>query len=223
MCGDGSGAAPSWPSRSRSSRVDLFVAGLGQNPAIPIDHATQPTTPALRFLQAHRTERFTALKPVTPSALVLPLPPNVAMRYGVQDARGYVLPTEKRYSALWRESIATSRGCYYFFCVVLADSRPQARRALGVLGVRYLLQDPRDPPLQGLRLAYSGSDARIYENPDAVPKAYLVDHQLRGPPRPGRRGRPGVARLPPAAPCSRTTRSPPSPAARARDPPGPRG
>ena len=36
--------------------VDLFRANMGFNPAIPIEHAEQPTTPALRYLQSRTPE-----------------------------------------------------------------------------------------------------------------------------------------------------------------------
>jgi hypothetical protein len=158
--------------------LDLFKAGMGFNPAIPESTAAQPVTPALRYLQAQRPARFTALAPARSNALVLPLPPNVAMRYGLHDARGYAQPTEERYFELWRQAISTDGGCYYFFCTVLADSSPRALRGLGLLGVSDLLQSPADPDLRGLSVAYSGRDARIYRNPSALPRAFVVDRQV---------------------------------------------
>ena len=157
--------------------ADLLKAGHDQNPAIPIDHATQPATGAIRFLQQRRAVRFAGLEPTTPGALTLPLPPNVAMRYGLSDARGYVLPTEKRTFRIWQRAIATSPGCYYFFCTVQTGSQPGALRALGLLGVGHLLQDPRDAPVRGLRVAYDAADARIQVNPHALPRAFLVGRQ----------------------------------------------
>jgi hypothetical protein len=158
--------------------ADLFKAGMGYNPAIPIDHATQPTTPAIKFLQSERPARFAGLVPRAPAALVLPLPPNVSMRYGLYDSRGYAQPTEERYFLTWKRAISPTSDCYYFFCTVLADTTPRALRALGLLGVTDLLQNRRDEPLPDLRTAYEGPDARIYRNPYAVPRAFLVDRQV---------------------------------------------
>jgi hypothetical protein len=158
--------------------ADLFKAGAGYNPAIPLSHARQPSTPALRFLQAATPERFTALKSEAPLSLVRPIPPNVAMRLGIFDARGYVIPTEDRYNTLWRRAINPDRGCYYFFCTLSADRTPRALAALGVIGVSLLLQDRLDPPLRELRAAYAGRDARVYRNPRALPRAFLVDRQV---------------------------------------------
>jgi hypothetical protein len=158
--------------------ADLFKAGMGYNPAIPIEAATQPTTPAIRFLQSERPARFAGLVPRAPAALVLPLPTNVSMRYRLLDSRGYAQPTEERYFNVWKRLISPQRDCYYFFCTVLADTTPAALRGLGVLGVEHLLQNRRDDPLPDLQTSYDGSDARIYRNPYALPRAFLVDRQV---------------------------------------------
>ncbi len=160
--------------------ADLFRAGMGYNPAIPLSHATQPATGAIRFLQAQRPARFAGLTPLAPVSLIVPLPPNTAMRYGLYDTRGYVIPTEERYHEIWRRVIAPSSNCLPAFCTAVADTTPRALHALGLLGVTDLLQNRRDPPLsgRGFRLAYQGPDARIYANPAALPRAFLVDQQL---------------------------------------------
>jgi hypothetical protein len=159
--------------------VDLFVAGMGYNPAIPVSHAEQPATGAIRFLQGTRPARFTALKPEARISFSAPLPPNVSMRYGLYDTRGYVIPTEERYSNIWRRSIVANPRCYYIFCTTVAAPTRPAMKALALFGVRYLLQNYGDPPLRlaGSRLAYQGSDARVYTNPVALPRAFLVGGQ----------------------------------------------
>lgn len=48
---------------------------------------------------------------------------------------------------------------------------------MGLLGVSDLMQDPTLKPLS-LRVTYSGPDARVYANPDALPRAFLVDRQV---------------------------------------------
>ncbi len=160
--------------------ADLFRAGMGYNPAITTAQAEQPATGAIRFLQAKRPARFAGLQPVAPVTLAVPLPPDLAIRYGLYDARGYDLPVEKRYAELWRSVIAPTPDCNYAFCPQVAANTPRALSALGLLGVGYLLQNRRDPPLsgRGFRLAYQGPDARIYTNPDGLPRAFLVDQQL---------------------------------------------
>ena len=155
--------------------LDLFRAGVGYNPAIPRSHATQPATGAIRFLQSRRPERFVGLDPAIP--LAVPVLPDVATRYGLLDARGYDFPVERRYAELWRGAIAREPACNYAFCVGSVGIRPAAFRALGLFGVTHLVQTPTDAPVPGLRVAYAGRDARIYENPYALPRAFLVGHQ----------------------------------------------
>ncbi len=157
--------------------LDLFRAGVGNNPSIPVANAKQPETPALRYLQTHTPARMVGLSSTAPNAFALPLTPNTAMPNGILDGRGYVQPAEERHSTLWRQAIADDPRCYYFFCLVQAHATPRALRGLGAMGVGELLQRPVDRPLRGLRVLYSGPDARIYANPDALPRASLVDRQ----------------------------------------------
>jgi Bacterial membrane protein YfhO len=157
--------------------LDLFKAGMGYNPAIPVDHAEQPTTGAIRYLQSQSPERFSALKVTKALSLIYPLTPNSAQRYRLQDVRGYVIPTEERYFDLWRDTIHQGEGCYYLFCTQAPPASQRAFQALALVGVGNLLQHPGDPPLPGRRPVYDGADARIYRNPRALPRAFLVDRQ----------------------------------------------
>ncbi len=160
---------------------DLFKAGMGYNPAIAESAATQPVTPAISYLQSRRPARFAGLHPEAPITLAVPISPNVAMRYGLYDARGYDFPFEERYAELWRRVIAKSPDCNYAFCPESAGRSPRALKALGLLGVTDLLQNRRDPPLRGFQVAYDGPDARVYRNPAALPRAFLVDRQVVAP------------------------------------------
>jgi hypothetical protein len=155
---------------------DLFKAGMGYNPGIPIDHAEQPTTGAIRYLQSQLPGRFVGLDVTNTEARLPPLTPDLSMRYGLYDARGYDYPIERRYDRFWKENVAGKPGCLYAFCPQTAGSSDKALRALGLLGVGSLLQDERDEPLD-LSLAYEGADARVYRNPHALPRAFLVGAQ----------------------------------------------
>jgi hypothetical protein len=155
--------------------LDLFKAGMGYNPAIPESHAAPPATPAIRYLQSQGPERFGVLDVKAPISLAYPLTPNTAMEYHLYDVRGYVIPTEKRYFEIWRRGVHPD--CYYLFCTQTAPAEPRALRVLGLLGVTDLFQNRGDPPLSRLELAYTGPDARIYRNPSALPRAFLVDRQ----------------------------------------------
>ena len=114
--------------------VDLFRAGMGYTPAIPDSRAVQPATPAIRYLQSQCPNRFAVLEAKDALSLAYPLPPNVAIRYGLYDVRGYVIPTEERYFNLWRDAIAPTRGCYYLFCTQSAPAKPRGVQGAGAAG-----------------------------------------------------------------------------------------
>jgi hypothetical protein len=154
---------------------DLFRAGMGQTPALTLDEATQPATGAIHHLQARRPARFVGLNsPTGPGALQA----DVAMRWGLYDARGYDFPVERRYRALWRRAVA--RGMPPLVePTQLALAGRRSLLALRLLSVADVLQDPRDPPLTlpGLRLAYAGRDGRVYAHEAALPRVSVVGGQ----------------------------------------------
>ena len=154
--------------------IDLFRAGMGQNPAIPEEHAVQPVTGAIRHLEAHRPARFAGIH--LPGSVV-PLPPDVAMSLGLLDARGYDYPVERRYDRLWRRAVAPPGT--FEPPTTLARTTPDALRALSLLGVRDLVEQSVGPrqSVPSLRLAYDGDDARVYENARALPRAWVAGSQ----------------------------------------------
>lgn len=159
---------------------DLFRAGMGFNPAIPDSHAEQPVTPAIRYLQRQRPARFVA---VAPSRGVNPLPPDVNLRYGLYDARGYDFPVVARFGRMWSRYEAPPNPLLPLntpeVSLLSLEAGPGALQVLSLLGVRDILQEPRQPPLRlpGLTPVYEGSDATIYANHHALPRAWLVAGQ----------------------------------------------
>jgi hypothetical protein len=156
--------------------ADLFRIGVGLNPAIAEDNAVQPTTGAIRYLQERAPRRFAgASNPGQQTRL--PLEPNLAMRYGLYDARGYDFPLERRYTKFWKSEVSDQVGIVP--STRLAPINVRSLRALSLLGTADVIADPDDPPLRtkGLRLAYAGSDARVYENENALPRAFVVGSQ----------------------------------------------
>jgi hypothetical protein len=97
------------------------------------------------------------------------------MRYGLFDARGYDYPVERRYDRLWRAAIAPPAGFTPPTMLMRSDAR--ALRALGLLGVTDIIQAPGDPKVPGLAITYEGADARLYGNPHALPRAWVVGGQ----------------------------------------------
>lgn len=155
-----------------------FKAGMGFNPAIESDTAVQPLTPALRYLEDRRPNRFVGMSSPQPFIAAEPLQTNLALRYRLFDARGYDFPIEERFYRFWRREIGVP-GCAFHFCATEARASPRGLRALGLLGVTDLLQDPIDPVVRmpGLRLRYAAGDGRVYSNARAVPRASIVDSQ----------------------------------------------
>ena len=154
--------------------ADLFRAGMGHNPAIPIDHARQPVTPALERIQAGSPARFVS---TIPTEAIFPLVPDTAMRYGIYDARGYDYPIEKRFDRLWQRSVEpVTPFAVHTIRTPITDS---SLRTLSLFGVEQVMQQTQDEPLErpDVELAYDGEDARIYRNPGALPRAWLVGGQ----------------------------------------------
>ncbi len=154
--------------------ADLFRANMGFNPAIPIDHAEQPVTPSLRHLMARAPNRFAVL---SRPGIDQPLQPDLSMRYGLYDARGYDYPIEKRYDTFWRANVTTTGD--FIEPTQRAGATAKALRGLSLLSVSDILHYPDGEPLRlpGLRLVYRGPDARIYRNERALPRTFLVGGQ----------------------------------------------
>jgi hypothetical protein len=155
--------------------VDLFRANMGFNPAIHTADAVPPRTGAIAELQRQAPNRFVG---IGKTFSFQPLPPDMSMRYGLYDARGYDYPAEKRYDRLWRRSVAP--GVPDFTQpIVLATGTPASMRALSLLSVSDVLQETGDPrpAAPGLRVAYRGRDGTVYRNTRALPRSFLVGAQ----------------------------------------------
>lgn len=156
---------------------DLFQAGMGYNPGIPQSHADLPATGAIRYLAREDPARFVA---VTVYDGVNPLPPDVGMRYGLYDLRGYDLPVITQFATLWRRYMAPPNPLLPVDTPSLPlgvydQLSPKTVRILSLFGVRDVLVQPSARLTNtGFRLVYSGRDARVYENLSALPRAFLV-------------------------------------------------
>jgi hypothetical protein len=162
--------------------ADLFRNGVGYNPAVLRRAASLPATGAIRYLQSHRPSRFVGIG----QAMQL----DVGQNYRLYDARGYDFPAYDRYHRFWNNHVQAYPKLIGYGAreIPLVDINLPRRlggvkeewiRALSVLSVSDIMESRRDPPLQfpELRLAYDGPDARVYSNPHALPRAFLVDRQ----------------------------------------------
>jgi hypothetical protein len=135
--------------------VDLLLAHGGILRAIPIERL-YPETGAVRFLEAQdgRPEWRIA-------GFDQALRPNAAMVYGLHDVRGDDPVKLERYEAVYR---SFAPGDPVYFQPVHRWDDPWLDR----LGVRWVVSGPGEQAA-GWRLAYQGSDARVWERPGALP------------------------------------------------------
>ncbi len=163
--------------------LDLFRAGMGYNPAVAQRDATQPATGAIHYLQEHRLTRFEPVREQDFAENV------IALRYHLYEAGGYDVPIIDRYDHLWRRALDPEHpsqvgNSLLDIPLLLPKVDEQRLRTLRLLGVGELLQaasvqgTPQPPlTLRGVRLGYSGRDARVYLVDGALPRAVVVGAQ----------------------------------------------
>jgi hypothetical protein len=144
--------------------ADLFIAGSGWNPLIPVHWANPSPPPAIQFLSQDKDiYRVAGLGPV--------LAPNLATLCNLQDVRGYDVPVGHRYHIFFQKALKGKTAWWiYEFPKLEMESMP----FLSLLNVKYLLSLNSLPP--SLSLIYDG-EVKVYKNPEAFPRAFLV-HQV---------------------------------------------
>ncbi|MBE2316393.1 YfhO family protein [Solirubrobacter sp. CPCC 204708] len=153
--------------------ADLAWAGVGYNPAIPREHAIQPSTPAIEAVAAVAPARFVSIGAISQN--------SIPMDYAAPEARGYDLPVDKRFDRLWRAKLSPEFPSQVgplpaFIPLSLPKVDAERLRFLSLLGVSRVLQPVGDPELRvpGLRVVHDGPDARVYANEGALPRAMVV-------------------------------------------------
>jgi hypothetical protein len=146
--------------------IDLLHFSHGYQPMLSPAKASPPSTPAVAYLQQHSgVERVVGLGDA--------LDNDYDIVYGLQDARGYDPPQPSyRYLHLWQlaNPSAVADPLQVF------SLSPVGLKVMSLLGVRYVLEDPSEPPIEALRrsVVYRGPDAVIVENPNSVPRALIA-------------------------------------------------
>jgi hypothetical protein len=173
-------AARRWPGRSGAiallvvllAVLDMLHFVHGLQPMAPPERAIPPVTPAIAYLQRHEHEgRYVGLGTM--------LGWEWAQRYGLSDVRGYEPPQPTlRYYELWLVANPVQTNWQPFMLESL--TRP-ALNVVSTLGARYVAAEPGtriasggDPMLKSLKRVYSGSDAIVYLNPEAPPRALVA-------------------------------------------------
>jgi hypothetical protein len=147
-----------WPLLPALLLIDLVAAHARTNPGLPISRLF-PVTGAVRFLQG-RPERVAGLGDA--------LHPDTAMVYGLYDVRGDSPVKLQRYDEVYGTFGTSHR-------VDFLPIRDWSSPWLDRLGVRWVMGGPAEepPPGAGWRLAYQGSDGRVWERPGALPLVRL--------------------------------------------------
>ena len=162
--------------------VDLMIASWGFNPASDPE-LLKFTPPAAQWLQAQDGDfRYTTLEPPNTKAI---FNANSTMQYGLDDIRGYDSIIPRSYVDYMRQlsrevqldfnrvaPILTDADYNYFGGYEMVLDSP----LFHLLNVRYVVTYPDVViPFQEWTPVYGDEAVVIWENPDAVPRAYLVE------------------------------------------------
>jgi hypothetical protein len=100
--------------------------------------------------------------------------PNTSSLYGLESVEGYDFPLSKRWSQF--ETFALGfRGPNAERRLATGPPTPTQLAAMRAMNVGYYLAGPgTEAPAPGMRRIYDGPDGRVYRDPRALPRAYVV-------------------------------------------------
>ena len=185
--------------------VDLMIASWGFNPASD-PRLLDFTPPSAQWL----LERDATSAPFRYTTLEQPADApiynaNSTLQYGLDDIRGYDSIIPRQYMDYMQAIAPQVQRDFNRIAPIFTDPAFQyesyqdalASARFNLLNVRYIVSDREQAqPVASWSLAYEDDAVRIWENPDAVPRAYLVD-DVRDLP----------ARVPPLTPIAITSDS----------------
>lgn len=151
--------------------ADLMLASWGFNPAS--DPAwLNFTPPAITWLQENaRGWRYTTLDDPTQPRL---LNANVGTRYGLDDIRGYESIIPRQYVDYMEQLMPQVQLHFNRIAPIYVDRAASLESPLlDLLNVRYVVSH-LSTEIPDWTLVYEDEAVRIWENPSAVPRAYLV-------------------------------------------------
>jgi hypothetical protein len=155
------------PERRLSALAALAVAALAPlaavyNPVIDVERL-YPPAPAL--------DAITARSRLSHGRALLPGSVNMGMLYGFDEVAGYDGMTPR----LVEQVAGPGSVGHHLGNGGLSVTRALDSPVFDLLGLRYLLTGPGIPaPAPHFTLAYDGRDGRVWENPRALPRAFLV-------------------------------------------------
>jgi len=163
-----------WPLAAIALLIaDLWLFGHGFNPAVNKD-LLEFKPPVIEWLQAQRDGaqpwRLTSFDGPDEKTLNA----NSAMRYGLEDVRGYDSIIPKQYVEYMKRIHPQGELLYNRIAALYAQLGYQTldNPLLNLLGVKYVVTT-RTIPNAGYKLVYSG-EVKVFENQRAFPRAFIV-------------------------------------------------
>jgi hypothetical protein len=157
--------------------LELLFFGLHYNETTPPDRVPGRVEP-IPFLEAKRAE----LGPFRVLPTRTTLAPNLHLLFDVDVLRGYDALEPLDYvrdvqNRLFRGGVEVPWLAMDLATLDLAS--PLAAQLLDVLNVRYVLAEEEAPPELGWKEVWRRGSLVLHENPDALPRAFLVQRGLR--------------------------------------------
>lgn len=144
--------------------LDLLAFGLGFNPTVPAE-MLYFETPAIRYLCDHLgLQRMATTAESGPRAALEWMPPNTQMVYGLRSIQGSDSLTLAQFTELVQVCAPGARN---------PDWATLDRPLVDLLGVRYILT-PRELSPQRFRRVLTDRRTHLYENPQALPRAFTL-------------------------------------------------
>ncbi len=176
-------AARRWPDRRAwiatgvvlLAALDMLHFAIGYQPMAPASKSIPPRTGAIVYLERHRDAgRILGIGEA--------LPNDWTLTYGLRDVRGYDPPQPSlRYFHLWRLAEPEQLDWTSFNVESLS---PTTVQIAGLLGARYVVAEPGAELLSEgehavvrMPVVYDGRDARVFENPRALPRAIAAPRE----------------------------------------------
>ncbi len=172
------GALWRWPHRRRLVAValaafaalDVLAYAHDFQPMQPLAKIALPRTPGIAYVERHAADGRVV-------GLFFALQNDWDAIYGLRDVRGYDPPQPSlRWYHLWKSQVYPEQ-LDWSQTLLLALPGRSGLNALSVLGTRYVFAGPgtRAPAqLPELAVGYSGPDATVLVNADAVPRAMVA-------------------------------------------------
>jgi hypothetical protein len=149
----------------------------GYNLILPAEQAYPPKPPAVAALQAHAGGgRVSVLRPGPFEAL---LQPDTPALYELEGIQGYDYPQPLRWADFsWY--VLGERGPNREIILNSPTPRGAALTGLRMMNTRLYIGPPgARAPGPGLRTVYGGPDGTVFEDPGALPRAYVLGRVLR--------------------------------------------